>query len=298
MKDRTPPPGLIDHFGPLPPYQQLQESLRAAAAAALREVDNGRGGGARGSFLHPLLGKLSVLVDAEKVTPSDYLSFEHQLAPTWEAWLEAKNGNDDNDRSQQLLNVADSKRPAPPLRALLQRRYERLLTTPATMNATGAGHHLRPHEGLGGGHADRSDDTHQDASSAAAHRSEKQGSFAGGGTQNRAASRLTLPPAPHVCLRRYFTRRMDREWKALEATKGFEWFRVDSFMPVNVQLAADARHLVDYRKDNWLNAVCFVVSCEEVAPYTVLLENFRGMGVDMYVGDRSGLKSVVLGDQD
>jgi hypothetical protein len=92
-------------------------------------------------------------------------------------------------------------------------------------------------------------------------------------------------------LLRYFSVDASREWAAMEQTKKFEHFRVDSFIPVNMQLAADAAHIIDHHKANHADAVAFVVCKAEAAAYEVLLDNFKDSGVALFVFDEEKLRA-------
>jgi hypothetical protein len=52
-----------------------------------------------------------------------------------------------------------------------------------------------------------------------------------------------------------------------------QYFRVDSFIPINMQLEADAAHIVEFRNENLTSGVVFVVDSKEVKNYEVLVQN-------------------------
>lgn len=52
-----------------------------------------------------------------------------------------------------------------------------------------------------------------------------------------------------------------------------QYFRVDSFIPINMQLEADAAHIVEFRNENLTTGVVFVVEPKEVPNYEVLVRN-------------------------
>ena len=70
-----------------------------------------------------------------------------------------------------------------------------------------------------------------------------------------------------------------------------QFFRVDSFIPINMQLSADAAHIVEFKNENLVTGVVFVVAKDEVPAYETLIENnFLGQQVKMFVvdGDAEG----------
>ncbi len=123
-----------------------------------------------------------------------------------------------------------------------------------------------------------------------------------------------------ICLRRYFRYEKSQEWASRfsvdnnNETGGVEesgeisettirktpntssinallgppqYFRVDSFIPINMQIAADAAHLVEFRNENLISGIVFVVCAEEVEAYQTLVENnFKNI---------PGMKMMVIG---
>ncbi|AYU75751.1 hypothetical protein, conserved [Leishmania donovani] len=61
----------------------------------------------------------------------------------------------------------------------------------------------------------------------------------------------------------------------------FEYFRVERFIPVAMQMEADARHLYEFRHTNKVEGVCYV--CHEVdrAMYISLMEEQRTVSVEL-----------------
>jgi len=97
-----------------------------------------------------------------------------------------------------------------------------------------------------------------------------------------------------VCLRRYFDYEQKSSWKALETSLGFEWFRVDGFIPLHMQLSADAAHIIEYRRDNLITAVCMVVTGEEAENYAKFFDRLKGHGVSLYVFHEKGMHPVCV----
>jgi hypothetical protein len=76
----------------------------------------------------------------------------------------------------------------------------------------------------------------------------------------------------------------------MEPTAGFEMFRVDGFVPVHIQVAADAAHILENRALNLASGVVFVVAEAEAEAYGVWLDRFaQGYNVPAYVVDAAGV---------
>lgn len=76
-----------------------------------------------------------------------------------------------------------------------------------------------------------------------------------------------------------------------------EWFRVERFIPISMQMAADAQHIFDFRDFNRIEAVSFV--CSELdRPYyeATLLQRLKGKGFNQYLYDEMGLAMEMLED--
>ena len=97
-----------------------------------------------------------------------------------------------------------------------------------------------------------------------------------------------------VCLRRYFDYESRPPWKVLEDTFGFEWFRVDGFIPIHMQIISDAAHLIEYHKENLITAVVMVVTQREAEAYSRYFERLKGNGVSVYVCHERALFPTVL----
>ena len=97
-----------------------------------------------------------------------------------------------------------------------------------------------------------------------------------------------------ICLRRYFDYDPKPNWKALETSYGFEWFRVDGFIPVHMQLAADAAHIIEYRRDNLISGICMVVTTTEAENYAKFYDRLKGNGVSLYVFHEKAIHPVFV----
>lgn len=84
-------------------------------------------------------------------------------------------------------------------------------------------------------------------------------------------------------------------WPSLVTSQvlfNLEPFRVDSFIPINVQLAADAQHLMEFRKQNTLKSIYLVVAKENVAAYEQLGRSLSKSAPNFSVSvlDQSGFR--------
>ena len=86
-----------------------------------------------------------------------------------------------------------------------------------------------------------------------------------------------------ICLRRYFDYECRPFWKALENSFSFEWFRVDGFIPIHMQIAADTAHLIEYKKENLISGIVMVVTMDEAEAYSKYYERFKGSGVSLFI---------------
>eukprot|EP00760_Papus_ankaliazontas_P008341 PhM_4_TR13735/c0_g1_i1/m.25159 len=102
-------------------------------------------------------------------------------------------------------------------------------------------------------------------------------------------STLLRPNVGDLCLRRYFDYEAKPHYRALETSHGFEWFRVDGFIPVHMQLAADAAHIIEYRKDNLITAIVMVVTESEADAYVKYFDRMKGNGVSLFVAHEKGM---------
>ncbi|RNF27000.1 uncharacterized protein Tco025E_00756 [Trypanosoma conorhini] len=75
-----------------------------------------------------------------------------------------------------------------------------------------------------------------------------------------------------------------------------EFFRVERFIPVSMQMEADANHIFDFRRQNKIEAVCFVCSEVDRGVFEGFLPNIAGNGFNQYVLDELGMAREVLED--
>lgn len=68
-----------------------------------------------------------------------------------------------------------------------------------------------------------------------------------------------------------------------------EWFRVERFIPVAMQIVADANHIFEYKHFNQIDGVCYVCTELDRAHYELMLERLRGRGFNQYILDELGL---------
>ncbi|AAZ10301.1 uncharacterized protein TEOVI_000844300 [Trypanosoma equiperdum] len=75
-----------------------------------------------------------------------------------------------------------------------------------------------------------------------------------------------------------------------------EFFRVERFIPVPMQMEADANHIFDFRKQNQIEAVAFVCGEVDRGVFEGFLPNIAGNGFNQYVLDELGMAKEVLED--
>ncbi|ESL10821.1 hypothetical protein TRSC58_01439 [Trypanosoma rangeli SC58] len=75
-----------------------------------------------------------------------------------------------------------------------------------------------------------------------------------------------------------------------------EFFRVERFIPVSMQMEADANHIFDFRRQNKIEAVCFVCGEVDRGVFEGFLPNIAGNGFNQYVLDELGMAREVLED--
>lgn len=68
-----------------------------------------------------------------------------------------------------------------------------------------------------------------------------------------------------------------------------EWFRVERFIPIGMQMVADADHICDHRFFNRIEAVCFICTELDRAYFERMLERLKGRGFNQYILDELGL---------
>ena len=92
-----------------------------------------------------------------------------------------------------------------------------------------------------------------------------------------------------VCLRRYFEHKPSYGWKNLEGTHGFEKFRVDSFVPIHIQMIADATHIAEYRELNMLTGVALVVNSSQGDAFAEYHKRLAWHDVKFFIFTENGL---------
>lgn len=75
-----------------------------------------------------------------------------------------------------------------------------------------------------------------------------------------------------------------------------EFFRVERFIPIPMQIEADANHIFDFRQQNKIEAVCFVCGEVDRGVFEGFLPNIAGNGFNQYVLDELGMAKEVLED--
>ncbi|EAN89073.1 hypothetical protein C3747_13g460 [Trypanosoma cruzi] len=75
-----------------------------------------------------------------------------------------------------------------------------------------------------------------------------------------------------------------------------EFFRVERFIPVSMQMEADANHIFDFRLQNKIEAVCFVCTEVDRGVFEGFLPNIAGNGFNQYILDELGMAKEVLED--
>lgn len=76
-----------------------------------------------------------------------------------------------------------------------------------------------------------------------------------------------------------------------------EWFRVDRFIPVNVQIAADTQHLFEFRSGNRVEGVVVVCSeAERAARFEKYFPRLQGRGFSQISFDEKGVATTLIED--
>ncbi|ORC93370.1 uncharacterized protein TM35_000012470 [Trypanosoma theileri] len=75
-----------------------------------------------------------------------------------------------------------------------------------------------------------------------------------------------------------------------------EFFRVERFIPISMQMEADANHIFDFRRQNKVEAICFVCGEVDRGVFEGFLTNIAGNGFNQYVLDELGMAKEVLED--
>lgn len=98
-----------------------------------------------------------------------------------------------------------------------------------------------------------------------------------------------LPQATQgtICVQRMFDYHLGSEdWQgALAADKRLEHFRVDSFIPIHMQMAADVGHIIELSGSNLISGVVMTVSKRHSHLYAEYFSRFKGFGVSVFVAN-------------
>lgn len=76
-----------------------------------------------------------------------------------------------------------------------------------------------------------------------------------------------------------------------------EWFRVDRFIPVSMQMSADANHIFEYRSQNKVEGVCYVCTSVERQRFEVYFDRLQGRGYSQFAFDEGGLGGKLVEDR-
>lgn len=76
----------------------------------------------------------------------------------------------------------------------------------------------------------------------------------------------------------------------------FEYFRVEKFIPISMQIGADANHIFEFRSFNKIEGVCYVCTELERPKYELLFARIAKQGFNQYCFDELGLGSELLED--
>jgi hypothetical protein len=97
-----------------------------------------------------------------------------------------------------------------------------------------------------------------------------------------------------VILTRVFAHTLKPDWQPDVIARKVEWFRVEKFIPVHMQLAADASHVGRFRADNATQGIAMLVNDAETAQYESYFTRPHLDGVNLYCfGDSKGLTKFV-----
>lgn len=92
-------------------------------------------------------------------------------------------------------------------------------------------------------------------------------------------------------LTRVFSHDLKPDWQPDVIGRRVEWFRVEKFIPIHMQIAADAAHVNRWRRENHTEAFCFMVADAEVEQYAAYFDRPDLDGVNLYCfGEHDGLR--------
>lgn len=119
----------------------------------------------------------------------------------------------------------------------------------------------------------------------------------------------TIEPAANLVgypvLIRLFDTDLRSDWHNLVANGGsfnrvagppVEWFRVERFIPISMQMSADAQHIAEFRLQNKIEAICFVCNSLERTAFEQYFDNLSDTGMNQYCFDELGLGNSKLID--
>jgi len=112
---------------------------------------------------------------------------------------------------------------------------------------------------------------------------------------NTVTPRMYLPLVQSIVkkdsvalLHRVFAHDMTQEWKdAIEETNGYEAFRVETFIPISMQMGADAHHIAEYRNDNKFQGIVYVCAPEDLVRFKKFFPRLAGIGLHQRIVDSS-----------
>jgi hypothetical protein len=91
-------------------------------------------------------------------------------------------------------------------------------------------------------------------------------------------------------LTRVFAHKLKPDWSQAVLSRRVEWFRVEKFIPVHMQIAADAGHIARFRADNQMQGVCLLVADAETGQYGAYLDRPELQDVSRFCfGEHGGL---------
>lgn len=76
-----------------------------------------------------------------------------------------------------------------------------------------------------------------------------------------------------------------------------EWFRVDRFIPVSMQMSADANHIYEYRTQNKVEGVAYVCTSVERQRFEVYFDRLVGRSFAQFAFDEEGLGGKLIEDR-
>ena len=76
-----------------------------------------------------------------------------------------------------------------------------------------------------------------------------------------------------------------------------EWFRVDRFIPVSMQMSADANHIYEYRSQNKVEGIAYVCTSVERQRFEVYFDRLVGRSFAQFAFDEEGLGGKLVEDR-